>query len=78
MSHEEGAVAAVQAIGVTLRLVVGCVAALMFGLMGLAVSAAVLTACTYGSMWWLARRRLGLRTEPTLRPRLSLLRRTQG
>ena len=78
MSHEEGAVAAVQAVGVTLRLVVGCAAALMFGLMGLAVSAAVLTACTYGSMWWLARRRLGLRTEPTLRPRLSLLRKTQS
>jgi O-antigen/teichoic acid export membrane protein len=78
MSHQEGAVAGVQAVGVTLRLVVGCVAALAFGLMGLAVSAMVLTAATYASTWWLARRRLGLRTEPTLRPRLSLLRRTQS
>jgi O-antigen/teichoic acid export membrane protein len=78
MSHQEGAVASIQAAGVVLRLVVGCVAALTLGLMGLAVSAMVLTAGTYASMWWLARRRLGLRTEPTLRPRLSLLRRTQS
>jgi len=78
MSHQEGAVAAVQAVSVTLRVVAGSAAALAYGLEGLAVCAMVITTATYTSMWWLARKRLGLRTEPTLRPRLSVLRRTQS
>lgn len=78
MSHQEGAVAAVQSASVGLRVVLGTAAAVVFGLVGLAAVAAVLTVLTYTAMWWLARRRLGLRTEPTLRPRLEVLRRTAG
>jgi O-antigen/teichoic acid export membrane protein len=78
MSHQEGAVAAVQSSSVGLRVVLGTAAAVVFGLVGLAAVAAVLTVLTYTAMWWLARRRLGLRTEPTLRPRLEVLRRTAG
>lgn len=78
MSHHEGAVAAVQSVSVVARLVVGSAAALAFGVDGLAAAAAVITALTYTSLWWLARTRLGLRTELTLRPRLGLLRSTDG
>ena len=78
MSHHEGVVAAVQAGGVVLRTAAGLVAAAVWGLEGLAASASVLTAATYGVLWVQTRRRLGLWTHPTLRPRLDLLRRTSG
>lgn len=78
MSHHEGIVAGVQAGGVLLRVVAGLTAATLWGLEGLAVSASCLTAATYAVLWVQARRRLGLWTHPTLRPRLDLLRRTSG
>lgn len=78
MSHREGMVAAVQGVSVLLRVLLGTAAALVFGLQGLAVVAAVLTLATYAVLWWQARRLLGLRTEPTLRPRLRVLRQVAG
>ncbi len=78
MSHQEGAVAALQAGSVVARILIGGAAAYVFGLVGLAVAATVITTATYTAMWWLARRRLGLRTEPTFRPRLGLLRSTDS
>jgi len=78
MSDREGAVARLQSVSVLLRVLLGTAAALTFGLLGLAVVASVLTVATYTLMWWQARRLLGLRTEPTLRPQLGLLRRTSG
>lgn len=78
MSHQEGAVARVQSVSVVLRVVLGTTAAVAFGVVGLAVTASALSVVTYLTMWQLARRRLGLRTEPTLRPRLGVLRRTDG
>jgi len=78
MSHQEGLVAAVQSASVGLRLLLGTTAALLAGVVGLAVAASAISVATYLAMWWLARHRLGLRTEPTLRPRVDLLRRTAG
>jgi O-antigen/teichoic acid export membrane protein len=78
MSRYEGDVAAVQAITVVIRVLAGIAAAVLFGLTGLAVTAAVMTVSTYATLWWLARRRLGLRTEPTLRPSLKAMRQTRG
>lgn len=78
MSHREGTVAAVQSASLVLRVALGTAAALLAGIVALAVVASALSVATYLTMWWLARRQLGLRTEPTLRPRLGLLRRTAG
>ena len=78
MSHHEGTVAGVQAGSVLLRIVLGTAAALTFGLVGLAVVASAITVLTYVVLWRQARRLLGLRTEPTLHPRLGLLRGTAG
>ncbi len=78
MSHHEGSVAAVQVVACVTRIVVGVVAAVIWGLDGLGVAAAVVTVSMYFAMWRLARARLGLRTELTLRPRLGLVRRTLG
>lgn len=78
MSHQEGAVAAVQSVSVALRVTAGTAAALLTGVLGLAVVSSVISIGVYLTMWWLARRRLGLRTHPTLRPQLGLLRRTSG
>ena len=78
MSHHEGSVAAVQVVACLTRICVGVVAAVIWGLNGLGVTAAVVTVAMYFAMWRLARARLGLRTELTLRPRLGLVRRTLG
>lgn len=78
MSRYEGDVAAVQAVTLVVRVLAGVAAAVLFGLTGLGVTAAAMTVVAYATMWWLARRRLGLRTEPTLRPSLKALRRTTG
>lgn len=76
MSHREGVVAAVQAGSVVARVVLGFGAAILWGPVGLAASAALVSAITYGLMWWQAWRLLGVRTDVTLRPRLGLLKRT--
>jgi hypothetical protein len=63
---------------VVARLALGFTAAILWGPVGLAASAAVVAAATYGLMWWQAWRLLGVRTDVTLRPRLSLLKRTSA
>lgn len=78
MSRREGVVAAVQAGAVVLRVVLGSVAAYVWGMTGLAVTAAALTGATYLLLWLQARRMLGIWTHPTLRPSLALIRRTGG
>lgn len=78
MSHREGAAATVQVVTLLLRIVVGTVAALVWGLMGLAISSAVLSTLSYTTMWWQARRLVGVNTHVTLRPDLGVLRSTKG
>jgi O-antigen/teichoic acid export membrane protein len=78
MSHREGVVAAVQTGSVVARIACGFTAAILWGPVGLAASAALVAAATYGLMWWQAKRLLGVRTDVTLRPRLSLLGRTSA
>ncbi|QZY29798.1 lipopolysaccharide biosynthesis protein [Nocardioides coralli] len=78
MSHQEGVVATVQSVSVALRVGLGTAAALLVGVVGLAVVSSAISIAVYLTLWWLARQRLGLRTHPTLRPRLGLLRRTAG
>ena|GEM_PF-1290214 len=76
MSHHEGAVAAVQVVACVIRIGLGVAAAAIWGLDGLGAAAAIMTVAMYFTMWRLAKTRLGLRTEPTLRPRLGIVRRT--
>ncbi len=78
MSRHEGVVAGVQGGAVVLRVVFGSVAAYLWGLPGLAVTAACLTTATYLVLWVQARTRLGLWTHPTLRPSLAAIRHTAG
>jgi O-antigen/teichoic acid export membrane protein len=78
MTHGEGVVAAVHSIGIGMRVCLGVVAALAAGAIGLSVTSAVVTASIFVVLWWQARRRLGLSTQPTLRPELPLLLRTRG
>lgn len=78
MSRHEGVVAGVQGGSVLLRVVIGSLAAIQWGLTGLAASAAALTMVVYLVLWWQARVLLGLRTHATLRPSLSVIRRTEG
>ena len=74
MSRREGVAAAVQSIVVVARVVVGGVAALLWGVEGLAISSALLSTVLYVVMWTQAARLIGVRTHATLRPDLSLLR----
>jgi O-antigen/teichoic acid export membrane protein len=76
MSHREGVVAAVQTGSVVARVGLGFGAAILWGPVGLAASAALVSVITYGLMWWQAWRLLGVRTDITLRPRLDLFKRT--
>ena len=76
MSHREGVVAAVQTGSVVARVVLGFAGAILWGPVGLAMSAALVSALTYGLMWWQAWRLLGVRTDLTLRPRLGLFKQT--
>lgn len=78
MSHHEGLVAAIQAVAVVLRIGLGVGAAQLAGLTGLAASAALLTAGTTLTLWWLVRSRLGLWSHVTLRPSLGAMRRTRS
>lgn len=78
MLGREDVAARVQWLGVVLRLALGVPAALTFGLHGLAVSALLVSSIVFTVMWWRSRRALGIATHVTLRPELSLLRRTSG
>jgi O-antigen/teichoic acid export membrane protein len=76
MGHHEGVVAAVQWTTVIVRLAAGVAGAYFLGPLGLAVSAAVVTAAMQAAMWALVRGRMGMSTHVTVRPKLSLLRKT--
>ena len=78
MSHHEGSVAGVQVVACVTRIAAGFAAAAVWGLDGLGATAAIVTVAMYFAMWRLARVRLGLRTEPTLRPSFGLIRKTLG
>ncbi len=78
MSEHESVVATVQWVAVLLRIVVGAVAATVFGVTGLGASAAAITAGLYISLWFFTRRRMNMWTHPTSRPSLRLLRQTSG
>lgn len=78
MSHREGAAATIQVATLTLRVIVGTAATLVWGLWGLAISSAALSTLSYAVMWWRARTLVGVSTHVTLRPDLRLLRSTKG
>lgn len=78
MADREGVVARVQTIGIVIRVSLGAVAALTFGMLGLATTAAIGTATIFAILWWQTHRRLGMWTHPTLRPSLRLLLKTSG
>ena len=78
MTHREGIVATVQWVGLAVRLVLGVAAALALGIDGLAASAGLVTAGVYLALWVITKRRVGVLTHLTLRPKLSILRNTAG
>ncbi len=78
MSHHEGSVATVQWCGVGARVIFGTTAALVFGVIGLGVSAAVVTVGVFAAMWLVTQRKIGVRTHMTLRPDLRLMKNTAG
>ena len=74
MSHHEGLMATLQWVVAGTRVVIGIAALLLFGLLGLAVSAAASTAFLGIASWWLARTKVGINTHASVRPRLMALR----
>lgn len=78
MSHYEGTVAAVHWMGVISRLILGPLAALTVGIIGLGVTAMAVSIVVYAVMWLAARRKVGVSTHATLRPDLKLISRTPG
>jgi O-antigen/teichoic acid export membrane protein len=78
MSHHEGVVASVQWGGVIARVSLGVAAAFLFGTVGLGVTAAGVTVVVFGAMWLATRRIMGLSTQLTLHPNLTLIKRTSG
>jgi O-antigen/teichoic acid export membrane protein len=78
MSHHEGVVASVQWGGVIARSILGVAAALLFGAVGLGVTAASVTVAVYAAMWVATRKIMRLSTQLTLRPNFTLIRQTSG
>jgi O-antigen/teichoic acid export membrane protein len=78
MSHHEGDVAVITWCVVAVRLVSGAVSAWLGGPVALAASSAVISVIYYATTWSAVRRRLGISTHATLRPKLSLLARLSG
>lgn len=78
MSRREGVAATIQVTTLVLRIVLGTIAAVVWGLWGLAVCSATLSTLSYLVMWWQARSLLGVSTQATLRPDWRLLRSTRG
>ena len=78
MSRHEGVVASVTWSALAVRVVAGALLAVTVGAVGLGASAAVVTVATYVVLWQVTRRRMGLRTEPTLQPDWRLMQQTSG
>jgi O-antigen/teichoic acid export membrane protein len=78
MSRHEGVVARVMWAALAVRVPLGLGAAAAFGAVGLAVTASAVTAFMYAALWRLARHRMGVSTQPTLKPDWGLLARTEG
>jgi O-antigen/teichoic acid export membrane protein len=78
MMGREGVAAQVQWSGASLRVALGVPAALLGGLLGLTLSAMTVSIFVFTTMWFRARREVGLYTHATLRPEVHLLRRTAG
>lgn len=78
MSHNEGRSAAIVSTSLFARLLGGTLSAAALGLIGLSISAAVITAATSLALWISTKRLVGVETLPALRPQLSLLWRTKG
>ena len=78
MSHREGVVAIVTWSGLALRVVLGVIAALTWGVIGLAATSVATMLFNNALMWWHVRRLLGVSTHATLRPRLRMLLKVSG
>jgi O-antigen/teichoic acid export membrane protein len=78
MSGHEGVPALLGGITVAGRFVVGLILVQQFGIIGLAVSAVAFTILFNVALSVFALKRLGLNTWPTLKPRMGLLRQTEG
>ncbi len=78
MSHQEGWVATVHWIGLVIRVALGVAAALIWGAIGVAATSMVATVVIYALMWAQAKRRVGVATHATLRPKLRLLSKVSG
>lgn len=78
MSHNEGAVATANWIALAVRVPLGVLAAMFFGVWGLAVVGAAVTAMRSAGLWLRTRQLVGVNTLPTLRPSLAVLRRISG
>jgi O-antigen/teichoic acid export membrane protein len=78
MSRHEGVVGHVMWVALAVRAPLGLVAAAAFGAVGLAWTAAAVTALMYAVLWWLARQRMGVSTQPTLKPDWRLMASTAG
>ena len=78
MTDHEGTVATVQWAGVVLRTGLAVLAGVVYGLDALAASAGLTTAAIWIVLWYAALLLVGVRSDPTPRPRLRLLRSTVG
>ncbi len=78
MSSHEAVVATAQWVAVAARVALGIGAATLFGVRGLGASAALVSVGLQATLWFTTWRRMGLRTHPTVRPSLRLLRQTAG
>jgi O-antigen/teichoic acid export membrane protein len=78
MAGMEGVGAQVQWAGVVVRLVLVAPAALLGGVVALAVVASGISALVFVAMWFRTRQVLGVMTHVTMRPDLRMLRRTAG
>jgi O-antigen/teichoic acid export membrane protein len=78
MSGHEGVPALVGGLTIVGRVLLGLLLVTEFGVIGLAVSAVVWSVVYNVALSMFALRRLGLNTWPTLRPRIRLLRQTEG
>ena len=74
MAHREGIVASTQWMTFVGRVVVGTVAASLYGLTGLAISSFAFSSVFYVWIWVRVRRELGVNTATTLHPDIRLVR----
>ncbi len=76
MTGHEGLVARILWSGLAARTIIGIPTSLEYGVVGLAISASVITAAVWAYTALMTVRVLGIRTYPSLRPDLGLLRST--